>query len=77
MTSPNHRSTMSRRFRAEGLVRHGALLLTSAFALVPFVWMISLSMKPAEEIFQPAFHLLPQAELYGLRCQRRTVSGGE
>ena len=60
MTAPKHRSTMSPRLRMEGLARHGALLLTTAFALVPFVWMISLSLKPPEEIFQPAFHLLPQ-----------------
>jgi multiple sugar transport system permease protein len=41
-------------------VRHGALALTTLFALMPFVWMLSLSVKPPEEIFQPEFHLWPQ-----------------
>ncbi|MGU3496734.1 carbohydrate ABC transporter permease [Xanthobacteraceae bacterium A53D] len=41
------------------LLRHGLLFLTGAFALLPFVWMISLSLKPPEEIFQPEFQLWP------------------
>jgi multiple sugar transport system permease protein len=45
---------------AGGLLRHGALIVTAAFALAPFVWMISLSLKPTSEIFQPEFHLWPQ-----------------
>ncbi|WP_027168310.1 carbohydrate ABC transporter permease [Mesorhizobium sp. WSM3224] len=40
-------------------VRHVFLLVTSAFILLPFVWMVSLSMKPASEIFQSSFSLLP------------------
>ncbi|WP_315832405.1 carbohydrate ABC transporter permease [Bradyrhizobium prioriisuperbiae] len=43
------------------LARHGGLLLTTAFALIPFIWMLSLSLKPQAEIFQPAFHLWPQS----------------
>ncbi|MFK4658257.1 multiple sugar transport system permease protein [Bradyrhizobium japonicum] len=73
MTSTGYRSSMSRRSRVEGLARHGALLLTSAFALVPFVWMISLSLKPPEEIFQPVFHLLPQT-LHGFDNYRIAVT---
>jgi multiple sugar transport system permease protein len=46
--------------RAGGLLRHGALIVTAAFALAPFVWMISLSLKPTPEIFQPEFRLWPQ-----------------
>jgi multiple sugar transport system permease protein len=45
---------------AGGLLRHGALIVTAAFALAPFVWMISLSLKPTPEIFQPEFRLWPQ-----------------
>jgi len=52
------RALQSLRWRA--LARHGVLALTTAFALIPFVWMLSLSVKPPEEIFQPEFHLLPQ-----------------
>jgi multiple sugar transport system permease protein len=47
--------------RADGLLRHGILTLTATFALIPFIWMISLSLKPNDEIFQPAFQLWPQA----------------
>jgi multiple sugar transport system permease protein len=46
--------------RWRALSRHGALALTALFALIPFVWMLSLSVKPPEEIFQPEFHLWPQ-----------------
>lgn len=46
--------------RWRALARHGALALTTVFALIPFVWMLSLSVKPPEEIFQPEFHLWPQ-----------------
>jgi multiple sugar transport system permease protein len=41
------------------IARHGILLLTGIFALAPFVWMISLSLKPPEEIFRADFHLWP------------------
>ncbi len=47
-----------RRF-AGRFVRHAVLILTAAFALLPFVWMVSLSLKPPEEIFQADFHLWP------------------
>lgn len=40
--------------------RHAALLLTSAVILVPFVWMVSLSLKPPGEIFRASFSLLPE-----------------
>ena len=35
------------------------LCLGAAIVLIPFVWMISLSLKPAAEIFSPDFTLLP------------------
>ena len=41
------------------LVRHAILILTAAFALLPFLWMVSLSLKPPEEIFQAGFRLWP------------------
>lgn len=47
-----------RRFAAQA-ARHAVLMLTAAFALLPFVWMVSLSLKPPEEIFQADFHLWP------------------
>ncbi len=35
------------------------LLLGAGLVLLPFVWMISLSLKPADEIFAPGIDLLP------------------
>lgn len=42
------------------ILRHAALLLTGALVLVPFVWMVSLSLKPPGEIFRASFSLLPE-----------------
>jgi multiple sugar transport system permease protein len=39
--------------------RHAALILLSLAMLSPFVWMVSLSLKPANEIFQNSLSLLP------------------
>ena len=48
---------------ARGLLGRTATLavlcLGAAIVLIPFVWMISLSLKPAAEIFSPDFTLLP------------------
>lgn len=41
------------------LGRHAVLLATAAFMLMPFVWMLSLSVKPPEETFTATFSLLP------------------
>jgi ABC-type glycerol-3-phosphate transport system permease component len=35
----------------EGLLIYGVLIGTSAFMLLPFLWMLSTSLKPADEIF--------------------------
>jgi multiple sugar transport system permease protein len=43
------------------IARHAILILTAAFALLPFVWMVSLSLKPPEEIFQADLHFWPTA----------------
>jgi multiple sugar transport system permease protein len=40
--------------------RHAALLVTGALTLLPFVWMIALSAKSPEEMFDPGFSLLPK-----------------
>jgi multiple sugar transport system permease protein len=49
-----------RRFACR-VARHAMLFLTAAFALLPFLWMVSLSLKPPEEIFQADFHFWPTA----------------
>ncbi len=43
-----------------GFGRHAALMPTMLFALIPFIWMLSLSVKPPEEIFGSPFALIPQ-----------------
>ena len=47
--------------KAGKVFRHVALAATALFALLPFVWMLSLSIKPVGEIFQSEFHLLPSS----------------
>jgi len=42
------------------LARHAALLITGTLILVPFIWMVSLSVKPPEEIFSGRLALLPE-----------------
>jgi multiple sugar transport system permease protein len=42
------------------LIRHTVLLTTAIFILIPFVWMLSLSLKPPSEIFGVSFHFWPK-----------------
>lgn len=42
------------------LVRHLVLMTGAVIYLFPFIWMLSTSLKPADEIFIDGFHLLPQ-----------------
>jgi len=41
------------------LLRHFILLIGAIFVLAPFVWMISTSFKPEDEIFSETINLLP------------------
>jgi len=59
--------------KAGKVFRHTALAATSLFALLPFIWMLSLSIKPTGEIFQAEFHLLP-GSLAGLDNYRVVFS---
>ena len=40
--------------------RHAVLLATGGLILVPFLWMVSLSLKPPGEIFQSTFSVFPE-----------------
>jgi len=42
------------------VMRHAVLMTGAIIYLLPFVWMLSTSFKPADEIFQDGFHLFPQ-----------------
>ncbi|MFD4121602.1 carbohydrate ABC transporter permease [Alcaligenes faecalis] len=40
--------------------RHALLFSGAMLYLLPFLWMLSTSLKPADEIFREGFHFLPQ-----------------
>jgi multiple sugar transport system permease protein len=42
------------------VIRHAVLLVTGAFILLPFIWMVSLSLKPPDEIFTGRISVLPE-----------------
>lgn len=56
---------MTGRTASATLVRHGFLLVTSLFILLPFLWMVSLSLKPPQEVFQGGLSLVPE-RFYGV-----------
>lgn len=56
-----------------GMFRHAALLATAAVMLMPFVWMVSLSLKPPGEIFRASFSLLPE-EWYAVENYTKALS---
>lgn len=45
---------------ARALSRHALLAVTTLFALLPFIWMVSLSLKSPGEMFQPSLSLWPE-----------------
>ncbi|UCI31744.1 carbohydrate ABC transporter permease [Mesorhizobium sp. B4-1-4] len=55
------------------ILRHAALLTTGALILVPFVWMVSLSIKPPGEIFRASFSFWPQ-QFYGIENYTRALT---
>lgn len=57
----------------EVVFRHAALLITGAFILIPFVWMISLSIKPPGEIFRASFTFWPE-QFYGIENYTQAVT---
>ncbi|HSS83673.1 MAG TPA: carbohydrate ABC transporter permease, partial [Reyranella sp.] len=42
------------------LFRHVVLAAGAIIMLAPFIWLLSLAMKPADEIFTTDIHLLPR-----------------
>jgi multiple sugar transport system permease protein len=55
------------------ITRHAALLITGALMLLPFVWMVSLSIKPPGEIFEASFSFWPQ-QFHGLENYGRALT---
>lgn len=50
---------------ASRILTHAILLLGAAFMLLPFVWMVSTSVKPPSEVFTSALSLWP-SQFYGV-----------
>ncbi|QRM32383.1 carbohydrate ABC transporter permease [Microvirga sp. VF16] len=55
------------------IFRHAALLITGALILIPFVWMVSLSIKPPGEIFRASFSFWPQ-QFYGIENYTKALT---
>ncbi|KWV55220.1 sugar ABC transporter permease [Bradyrhizobium macuxiense] len=56
-----------------GILRHAVLLLTGGLILVPFVWMVSLSIKPPGEVFRASLSLWP-AQFYGVENYTKALT---
>lgn len=55
------------------ILRHAVLLVTGALTLLPFVWMVSLSIKPPGEIFRANFSFWP-AHFYGVENYTKALT---
>ena len=55
------------------LARHAILLGSTAFVVAPFLWMISLSIKPPGEIFQEQFTVFPET-FYGVENYTKALT---
>ncbi|WP_322884593.1 carbohydrate ABC transporter permease (plasmid) [Sinorhizobium medicae] len=65
---------MTRTFPAPtAIFRHAALLVTAALILAPFVWMVSLSIKPPGEIFRASFSFWPE-QFYGIENYTKAIT---
>ncbi len=58
-------TTYHRASIAGTVVRHGALLFGAVIILAPFVWMLSTSIKPPDEVFSSELRLWPK-NFYGV-----------
>ncbi|MGV3549371.1 carbohydrate ABC transporter permease [Rhizobium sp.] len=58
---------------SSAIMRHAVLLVTGALILIPFVWMVSLSIKPPGEIFRASFSFWPQ-QFYGVENFTRALT---
>ncbi|ULJ74330.1 carbohydrate ABC transporter permease [Rhizobium gallicum] len=55
------------------ILRHAALLITGALILIPFGWMVSLSIKPPGEIFRASFSFWPE-QFYGVENYTKALT---
>ncbi|WGR97891.1 carbohydrate ABC transporter permease [Bradyrhizobium sp. ISRA443] len=69
----NRATSIGRLVPPATVLRHAVLLVTGALVLVPFVWMVSLSLKPPGEIFRIAFSLWP-SQFYGVENYTKALT---
>ncbi|MES5486348.1 carbohydrate ABC transporter permease [Bradyrhizobium sp. INPA03-11B] len=55
------------------VLRHLVLLATGTLVLLPFIWMVSLSIKPPGEIFRASFAFWPE-QLYAVENYTKALS---
>ncbi|MBB4428311.1 multiple sugar transport system permease protein [Bradyrhizobium sp. CIR48] len=55
------------------VLRHAVLLTSGALILIPFVWMVSLSIKPQGAIFRTSFNFWPE-QFYGIENYTRALT---
>ncbi|WP_432284968.1 carbohydrate ABC transporter permease [Aminobacter sp. BA135] len=55
------------------IVRHAVLLISGALILIPFVWMVSLSIKSPGEIFRASFSFWPE-QFYGIENYTKALT---
>lgn len=53
------------------------LALGAVVVLLPFVWMLSLSVKPENEIYTPTIHFLPQHGIGRIMRRRSSLAKSE
>ncbi|WFU14871.1 carbohydrate ABC transporter permease [Bradyrhizobium sp. CB3481] len=66
-------SSTNRLSLSAAILRHAVLLVTGALILVPFVWMVSLSIKPPGEIFRASFSFWP-TQFYGFENYTKALT---
>ncbi|WP_420965408.1 carbohydrate ABC transporter permease [Bradyrhizobium sp. B120] len=66
-------SSINRLSPPAAILRHAVLLAAGALILVPFVWMVSLSIKSPCELFRASFSFWP-AQFYGIENYTRALT---
>ncbi|WP_342723756.1 carbohydrate ABC transporter permease [Bradyrhizobium sp. B097] len=69
----NATNSANRLSPSAAVLRHAVLLTTGTLILLPFVWMVSLSIKPPEEIFRASFSFWP-AQLYAVENYTKALT---
>ncbi|WP_420969549.1 carbohydrate ABC transporter permease [Bradyrhizobium sp. B120] len=69
----NATTSANRLSPSAAVLRHAVLLATGTLVLLPFVWMVSLSIKPPGEIFRASFSFWP-TQLYAVENYTKALT---